>query len=81
MAGIAPGSGNVAFLGRHRGVSTVTMAPPDPAGNSRPTGVGIAATVSPSGGVEFEGRLSLGILAAFIVGLIAFYLWTRSAQG
>jgi hypothetical protein len=81
MSGLAPGGGNVAFLGRHRGASTVTMAPPDPSGNSRPTGVGVSANVSASNGLMFEGRLSLGLLSALVVSLIAFYLWTRSAQG
>ena len=27
------------------------------------------------------GRISLGIIAAFIVGAVAFYVWTNSIQG
>lgn len=29
----------------------------------------------------FAGRISLGIVAAFIVGAIAFYVWTNNIQG
>ena len=29
----------------------------------------------------FHGRLSLGILAAFVLGALAFYLWTHDIQG
>jgi hypothetical protein len=27
------------------------------------------------------GRISLGILAAFLVGAVAFYIWTNGIQG
>lgn len=33
-----------------------------------------------SAGADFGGRLSAGFLAIMVVGLGAFYLWTRSYQ-
>jgi len=32
-------------------------------------------------GDPFMGRISLGILAAFVVGAMAFYVWTNGIQG
>lgn len=32
-------------------------------------------------GDNLVGRLSLGILAAFIAGAVAFYVWTNGIQG
>jgi len=32
-------------------------------------------------GAEVEGRMSLGLAALGIAGLLGFYYWTRTAQG
>lgn len=73
---------NAAFLSRgRRGPATVELAAPDPtAGQNHKQPVGLSASAN-AAGVTFEGRLSLGILTALVVALIAFYLWTRNAQG
>lgn len=76
---------NAAFLRRGSGAlgaGTVEMAAPDPtAGQNARTQTGIRASITSTNGVTFEGRLSLGILAALIVALVLFYVWTRNAQG
>jgi hypothetical protein len=40
-----------------------------------------AATDEETYGDPMVGRLSLGILGAFIVGAVAFYVWTNGIQG
>ena len=64
-------------------VATVVVAPPEP--TSRTVG---APSVSAMGGLslglhgaEVEGRMSLGLAALGIAGLLGFYYWTRTAQG
>lgn len=69
------------FLNRGR-VPVVAVAPPpgaDPS-STPPAPRGISGSFVVTGG-EIEGRLSLTMLAALIVGMVAFYWWTRSAQG
>lgn len=46
-----------------------------------PTSQAVAASASVSvGESSASGRLSLGFLGAAIVGLVAFYYWTRHEQ-
>lgn len=71
------------FLNRGRTVPTVEMAPPS--GQSGGGGAvavpqGISASVA-VGSASFSGRVSLGVLGGAIIGMVAFYVWTRSAQG
>lgn len=80
--------GNNAFLLRGRTVPTVEMAPPSgEAGNgsaaAQPRSAvpqGISASVG-VGSAVFSGRVSLGVLGGAILGMVGFYIWTRSAQG
>jgi hypothetical protein len=50
-----------------------------------PMGGGVYPQNDGSGGGSEEnvlvGRISLGMVAAFIVGAVAFYVWTNSIQG
>lgn len=71
------------FLDRGRTPVVVTAPPPgaDPSSTS-PMPRGISATAALTvGGADIEGRLSLTMLAALIAASIAFYWWTRTAQG
>lgn len=63
----------------------------DTSGSEPPRGIQMVASLG--GGVYGQnthpeddgsvlaGRLSLGILAAFILGAVAFYVWTNEIQG
>lgn len=60
------------------------LAPPpgaDPTSVPQSPAAQISGRASFLGGDLFDGQLSLGMLAAIIVALLAFYYWTRNAQG
>jgi len=66
-------------------VATVEVAAPNPTAQD----VGLKTTSSAvsvggmlsSSGAAVQGQLSLSMLMAGIVALLAFYYWTRTAQG
>lgn len=63
-------------------VATVVTAPP-PGADPSSTPVapnGVRASIV-AGGMDIEGRLSLGMLAALVAAAVLFYYWTRTAQG
>lgn len=60
-------------------VATVVTAPPNPTSQDV-GGQGLAASFV-SDEAMLQGRMSLATLAALIVALVAFYWWTRTAQG
>jgi hypothetical protein len=73
--------GTASFLGAGRTVPTVVTASPP---GSSPTNGGPPGVVSEIRGQVSEvmqGRLTLIALDTMILGIIAFYLWTRRAQG
>lgn len=62
------------------GVSTVEVAPPDPTNGVR-VAPGLRTEIATQTAGLLEGRISLLMLDTMILGLVLFYLWTRSAQG
>lgn len=63
-------------------VPVVVVTPPpgaDPT-SAPPAPRGISASFIATGS-EIEGRISLTMLAALVVGAVMFYWWTRTAQG
>lgn len=69
------------------GASTgIVNAPPTHTGNgSGGAGVlgGNVSSASIGGEIDdlLAGRITLGVVSLSIIGLVAFYVWTRSAQG
>lgn len=41
----------------------------------------VADTATTDGETILNGRLSLGILGAFVLGAVGFYVWTHNIQG
>lgn len=69
------------FLARGRtAVATVEVAAPNPTTDTVGANRGLTASFAMDG-ADVQGRLSLGMLAALIVASLAFYWWTRTAQG
>jgi hypothetical protein len=45
------------------------------------TGGGVYTQAADNATDITNGRISLGIVAAFVVGAVAFYIWTNNIQG
>ena len=73
---------NTAFLGRGRSAApTVQTAPPSGAVPNSGGSSGALIELQSGFSDAAKGRISLIFLNSVIVAMIAFYLWTRRAQG
>lgn len=74
---------NTAFLGRGRTTAapTVQTAPPSGAVPGAAGGGGVLVELQSGFSDAMRGRVSLLFLNSMILALVAFYVWTRRAQG
>lgn len=75
--------GNADFLGRGRSILAPAVQTAPPSGAVPGSAGGGGALVELQAGLSdaMRGRVSLLFLNSVIVGMLAFYLWTRRAQG
>lgn len=69
------------ILRRSSIVDTSSSEPPRAVQMVAALGGGVYSQASDTTSDVTSGRISLGILAAFVLGAVAFYWWTREIQG
>ncbi len=69
------------ILRRSALVDTSNSEPPRAIQMVAALGGGVYSQTEDTGNDVLAGRLSLGILGAFILGAVAFYIWTNTIQG
>jgi hypothetical protein len=72
------GIDGASFLGIGRTVPMVEVAPPNATNGNVDRGIMGRAALD---GNVLEGQLSLTMLGLIVLGLAAFYYWTRGSQG